>query len=135
MSQSNMPLLEALLTAGAASDWDAVTACVGPDFVIVEPDELPYGGEHHGPAGFRNMIELYQSTWVDPQFDMQVLGEIGSTLIMKGVLRAEAASTGRRVEASVAEFFTVRDGRIVASEVFYRDLASVLAAIGTEAHR
>jgi ketosteroid isomerase-like protein len=129
MGQRNMPLLEDLLAAGAARDWDAVTGCVSSDFVIIEPDLLPYGGKHYGPAGFRKMIEIFQNTWKDLEFEIQVMGEIADSLIMKGLLKAHSTKTGRYVEASVAEFFTVANGKLVSSEVFYANEALVVAAL------
>lgn len=132
MGRTNLGVLEKLLAAGGAGDWDTVTGCVSGDFTITEPDPLPYGGTHHGPAGFRQMIELYQQTWTDPQFAIQVMGEIGDTVVMKGVLSARSTATGRSVEAPVAEFFSVGGGLIVTSQVFYFDLAAVVAAVTVE---
>lgn len=127
-----MPLLERLLQAGAASDWDGVAGCVSDDFVIIEPDLLPYGGKHHGVAGFRNMIGIFQQTWVDPQFEILLMGEISDVVLMKGILRAHSTATGRYVEAPCAEFFTVRDAQLVSSEVFYANEALVVAALAPE---
>jgi ketosteroid isomerase-like protein len=135
MDNNNMPLLEKLLQAGAASDWDAVASCVSDDFVIIEPDLLPYGGRHYGAAGFRNMIEIFQRTWADPQFEILLMGQIADVLLMKGILRAHSTATGRYVEAPCAEFFTVRDAELVSSEVFYANEALVVSALTPDQSR
>jgi ketosteroid isomerase-like protein len=129
MDNPNVALLQRMMAAVGADDWEAVGDCLTDDFVIVEPPLLPYSGAHHGVAGFRHMVDSFRSTWADMDIDVNLVGALDDTVIFKVVLRATSTATGHRVEAAVAEFFTVRDGRIAASEVYYRDLAAVVALI------
>jgi ketosteroid isomerase-like protein len=128
----NVVLLQQMMAATGTNDWAAVESLLCDDFVIVEPPGLPYGGSHRGAAGFRHMVELFQQTWADLDIEVVMLAGVSDVVILKVRLKAVAAATGRRVDASVAEFFTIRDGRIAASEVFYADLAEVLAALSSQ---
>lgn len=132
MADDNVVLLQQMMAATGANDWAAVESLLCDDFVIVEPPGLPYGGAHHGAAGFRHMVEVFQEAWDDLHIEVVLLAGVGDVVILKVRLKAVAAATGRRVDASVAEFFTIRDGRIAASEVFYADLAAVLAALSPQ---
>ena len=131
MADDNVALLQQMMAAAGTTDWAAVESLLSDDFVIVEPPGLPYGGAHHGVAGFQHMVEVFQQTWDDLDIEVVMLAGVGDTVILKVMLHAVAAATGRHIDASVAEFFTIRDGRIAGSEVFYADLAEVLAALSS----
>lgn len=132
MADDNVAVLQQMMAAAGSNDWAAVDTLLCDDFVIVEPPGLPYGGAHHGVAGFRHMVEVFQQTWSDLDIDVVMLAGVGDVVILKVRMKAVAASTGRPVDASVAEFFTIRDGRIAASEVFYADVAAVIAALAPQ---
>lgn len=120
MADDNVVLLQQMMAATGANDWAAVESLLCDDFVIVEPPGLPYGGAHHGAAGFRHMVEVFQEAWDDLHIEIVLLAGVGDVVILKVRLKA------------VAEFFTIRDGRIAASEVFYADLAAVLVALSPQ---
>jgi ketosteroid isomerase-like protein len=96
------------------------------DLVVHEPQELPYGGEFHGPSG---LLELFtrEMAVVDAAPVTSEYHDAGDQVVFRARARFAAKDSGESVEVDVVEIHTVRDGRIVDLDVYYKDPAAVAA--------
>jgi hypothetical protein len=83
---------------------------LSPRFEIVEPESLPYGGVHHGVAGYvalmRRIDELFELAFEPDRLD--ALGDSTVALQMHVTFRARA--TGREVRLPVIQLLQVLRG-------------------------
>jgi uncharacterized protein len=99
------------------------------DFVVYEAGGLPYSGEYHGPDGF---FELYgkikQAMELTPGEAVQYL-MADDTVGIRGRLKFTSRASGKSVEMSLVEIYTVHQGLIVELDVYYKDPAAVAALL------
>ena len=84
-------------------DWDAVRQFMAEDFVIHEPETLPYGGEWRGTDALQRLYAEVMGFWDDPQVDWVDL--VGGDTHVVALLRLTVTVPGteKRVEHLVAE--------------------------------
>lgn len=106
----------------------------------VEVVLYPFGQTFHGHEGFRQFMSGFTTAFPDIKIavnnqvadDAQVASEFAAVGTHRGVLPTPAgdvAPTGRTVEFSVCEVWTIRDGK-VASLRNYQDAASIMRQLG-----
>ncbi len=97
--------------AFARGDIDAAVRDLAPDVDWVEPEEFPGGGHHRGPAAVAAYLRASHDGWAELHSE-PVAHRRGDQIVVVhhvwGVLR-----DGGRGEATVADVFTVEDGRVV----------------------
>ena len=99
------------------------------DFVVYEAGGVPYSGEYHGPDGF---FELYgkmkKAMELTPGKTVQYL-LADDAVAIRGRLTFTSRASGKSVEMSLVEIYTVRDGLIVELDVYYKDPSAVTALL------
>lgn len=111
--------------AGEIDDFPA-EQFLTPDFVLHEPESMPYGGAWHGPDGFRRFLEVMNATWSEMgPTDTPELVEHGDTVVVLATLRARPRATGKTVHPPVSQIVRVRDGRLSEARMFYWDTAAL----------
>lgn len=109
--------------------WDQLPAVLTEDFVIVEPDSLPYGGSHHGAAGYGALMKKIGALF-ELAFEPEGLHAVCDNMVMLRMnVTFVSRSTGRKVRLPVVELFTLRAGRIARGEVFLFDTAALLGTL------
>lgn len=108
---------------------DDARALLHEDFVVHEAGGMPFSGEYYGPQGF---FDLYAKMTADlvltPGSAIQyLLAE--DTVAMRFRLTLTARASGNSVEMNLVEVYTVRDGRIVDLDVYYKDPSAVAALL------
>src|SRR5215217_3081629 len=100
--------------AGFIMEGNLDEACkiLSDDFVAHEAPGLPYGGEYHGPDGFRELLGNLTAKQDMETLDI-ALYAAGNLIINHAQLRFTRRDNGESVDMWVAELFTVSDGRIV----------------------
>ncbi|MFC5006611.1 nuclear transport factor 2 family protein [Dactylosporangium cerinum] len=97
--------------AFARGDIDGAVRDLAPDVDWIEPDEFPGGGHHRGPAAVAAYLRDSYDGWAELHSE-PVAHRRGDQVVIVhhvwGVLR-----DGSRGEATVADVFTVEDGRVV----------------------
>ncbi len=121
-------VVNAMYAAANRGDMAGVTDAYAEDVVIEEAASLPFGGVYHGHDGFKAFIDAFTGSWEHfSNADLQVL-DAGDTVI--GLSRLQARSKrGVDVDVPLAEFFRVKDGRIVELKPFYFDGEAITRAI------
>ena len=129
MSQASVGVVQAMLDHAVNARWDQLHSVLAEDFVIIEPDSLPYGGSYHGVDGYSALMKKIGAHF-ELTFEPEGLHAVGDNMVMLRMnVTFAARSTGRRVRIPVVELFTMRAGRIARSEVFLFDTAALLATL------
>lgn len=100
----------------------------------------PFGQTFHGKAGFRDFMSGFTTAFPDIRITVtsqvadegQVASEFTAVATHTGVLSTPAGDvppTGRTVEFTVCEVWTIRDGKI-ASLRNYQDAGSIMRQLG-----
>src|SRR5205823_3276515 len=99
--------------------------CLHEDFVIHAPPELPYGGDHHGPAGFGELVAGLVAIAAPEQIGAPELRDAGDCVVLRAPSRFTSHATGESVDVTVVELYFLRDGQIIEMDVYYKDPAAV----------
>lgn len=117
---------ERAFTGGSMED---VFELLDPEVVIHEVDSVPYPGTFRGHEGFVQVGGGFQAAW-------EMVGPLRYTLIgdadedkVVSIVQVDVKSraTGRPFDLRMTEIYTVRDGRIVDIDMYYRDTAAMAA--------
>lgn len=119
-------VIKTMYASSQAGDIDSFLGYLDKDnLVVLEPSFLPYGGEHHGVAGFQSLlaeagkfIDVATITLESVVAD----GDIGVVFI-----RAKTADHGSEVR--ISERIVVRDGKVVEMRVYFHELGSMAKVI------
>jgi ketosteroid isomerase-like protein len=119
-------LAETMVAGMLEGDLEKLLSCLHPDVVVIEPSGLPYGGEHHGHAGFGQLLQ----TMVN-RLELNVTGisvyeaEGGFAARMDATFKSLA--TGREISTTVVEVDEVIDGLVTRIDAYYKDPELVAA--------
>ncbi len=118
-------IFQNLQDAFRRGDIPAILAYLAPDFVIVEAESLPYGGEYHGPAGFQQLLGQIYAAWerLDATVE-RVVGEgddVAAFIATSGRLRG----VEQEIAMPLIERWRFRDGKAVFCRPFYADTALI----------
>jgi hypothetical protein len=128
--ESNADVLRAFQEAVGSGAWDKAASLLADDVVFHEAPSLPYGGDYHGVAGYRELVERAVA-----------LGrfEYGSTphshttnegvVILESEFTVTGTKTGRSATTPFAEVYRFVDAKIADVFVFYFDGPAVTAAL------
>jgi ketosteroid isomerase-like protein len=121
--------LEAFFAAFKAQDVALMEALLAPDFVIYEAEGLPYGGAYKGFAGWMDLLGKIGATWTELTPTVRHLIGDGPHFAVLMELALTSRITGRRIDTSIFEQWTVESGRIKEVRPFYWDTKSVAALV------
>lgn len=125
-----MRVVQAWQSALNGGDLAGSLRWLADDLVVVVPQSLPHGGRWEGPDGFVAMITSFRSTWEFDgplSFDLRDAGDDEVLVCATGRVRSSA--TGRPATISTAELLTVRQAKIEKIDVYYADVAEIVAAV------
>jgi ketosteroid isomerase-like protein len=122
-------VVEQMLDHAAHGRWDALEDILDEQFTIIEPDSLPYGGSHHGLAGYVSLMQRIGELF-ELEFEPERLYALDdSGVLLRMQVTFTARHTRRSVRLRVVELLEVADGRVRRSEVFLADTAALLATL------
>ena len=127
-SESNCAVVERFYAAMAAGDIEGILAALDPQVVVRQAEVLPWGGRFEGHDGFLEFGAALLST-IESKVEIDALFEAGDHVVQRGRTRGTVRATGAPFDIAEVHVHTVRDGRIVASEM-YIDTPAMLAALG-----
>jgi uncharacterized protein len=106
---------------------DEALELVHPDMVLHEAESLPYGGEYHGPDGFRKLFDvvygLFEVTATVETHDA------GTFCCAIAHCTFTSRQTGRSTDLPIVENYYVENGLITRVDIYYKDTAAVLALL------
>jgi len=112
-----------------AKDFDLLRTFIAEDFVMVEPDALPYGGQWHGPEGFVDLVQTLRNSFGIDVVKAEINEAEGRLLVCEFTFGFTSLRSGERMEMAVVDLFRFNeDGKIARADIYYDD-ATKLAAI------
>lgn len=106
----------------ASADWAEAQAMLDDDFVIYEPESLPYGGEWRGKDAFQRLFSFVMDFWRDPHVEWNGLVGDGQHVVALLTLSVTVKTTGARIVMPLTEVTTVLpSGKIAAMRIHYFD--------------
>jgi ketosteroid isomerase-like protein len=128
----NVDVARRVFRAVEERDLQALLDCYDEDIEIREAESLPYGGVYHGHDG----AIAHAAGWFDAWGDLQTAedsrleptfleGEEGTVGV---VFRHRASDPEHRSRLDGAEVgvYSIRDGKVVRSQMFHADSAAVV---------
>jgi ketosteroid isomerase-like protein len=125
ITDSDVRLVLRAYLAYARGDIAAAVADLDPDVEWVEPDEFPDGGARHGPAAVTEYLTNSRARWADLVSEPTAYRHGEDVIVVHHV--CGHLHDGTAAEATVADVYTVRDGRVVRMHA-YANPAEVLPA-------
>ena len=102
-----------------------------PEVAFHATPSLPHGGDYVGHDSFVKMGEQFRELWNIPAgVDLEYVDAGGDRVITLASFNLESRHTGRSVAVRMVEVVTVRDGRIVDLDAYYRDTVPIIEAAG-----
>jgi ketosteroid isomerase-like protein len=130
MSQENVEVVKAALEAWNTGDMEAVRALLDPDAVLRPPEAWPEPGPYVGRDEVMREWEQVRETWradaVEPVSDF---AHAGDRVAVRVLWHTAGQGPEPRIELSIV--YTIRNGRILASDYFW-DHAEALKAAGLQ---
>jgi uncharacterized protein len=100
-----------------------------PDFEIVWPDSLPYGGTARGvqPSGqtWGQTWEPLQPTPAEKKMDARVVSASSEEVVVLWKQRG-LSPTGERFEGEVLGLYRLKEGKLARAQMFYFDTVPLL---------
>jgi ketosteroid isomerase-like protein len=106
---------------------DEAARCLHDEFVLQAPSELPYGGEYRGPGGFAAYLQGLLAVAVPERIGPPEVRDAGDCVLLRAESRFTSPTSGRSVDTVVAELYFVREGKIAALDIFYKDPGAIAA--------
>jgi ketosteroid isomerase-like protein len=125
----NLVLVQEMARRFQSGDMDGAYALFHPSFRIQQPDSLPHGGWHDGPAGMAAMAQEFARHWIRTVGPPSIFGG-GETVVQITTQSWTSKETGRSATVDVVELFSFADGAIAEIRVFQQDTAALLATLG-----
>jgi ketosteroid isomerase-like protein len=121
---ADVELVLAAYSAFARGDIAAATAHLAPDVIWIEPDEFPNGGRHVGPEAVAAYLRASRKMWAALESRPEARRQ-GRRIVVRHHVSGRMID-GTPHENTVADVFTIRDGRVV-EMVAYADPDAVPA--------
>jgi ketosteroid isomerase-like protein len=109
--------------------FDDARSLLHDEFVTYEAGGVPYSGEYRGPQAFFELLAKMNEGLefvLGPQPQYLLAGD---TVGVRSRVRFTARASGKNVDMSLVEIYTVRDGLIVELDVYYKDPSAVAALL------
>ncbi|AUX42405.1 uncharacterized protein SOCE26_038360 [Sorangium cellulosum] len=129
MKLTNQQVIQSIYDTGKTDDFETILSFMDPDLVIQEAESLPYGGTYHGPEGFHRLIaRVFESV---RSLHVEVEGMLADGDQVIAMLRVKLGLKGsdREFETKVAEYWRLRDGKVIELRPFYWDTAALVSAL------
>jgi ketosteroid isomerase-like protein len=123
---SDVALVLRAYEAFARGDIEQAVESLHPDVEWVEPDEFPGGGLHRGPAAVADYLRGSRAMWAELVSE-PTAHRRGDKIVVVHRVHGRLVD-GNPHDATVADVFTVVDGRVVGMTA-YADPAEALAAL------
>jgi uncharacterized protein len=109
--------------------FDDARSLLHDNIVVYEAGGVPYSGEYRGPQSFFELFsKMNEDLELTPDPAVQYL-LADDTVAMRYRLTFTARASGRSVQMSLVEIYTVQDGLIVELDVYYKDPSAVAALL------
>ncbi|WP_448581386.1 nuclear transport factor 2 family protein [Thermaurantiacus sp.] len=122
-------LLAEIYRLAGARDWAAVEARCHPEFTIVEPASLPYGGEWKSRDALQRVAAAMYGSWASAKVEIHEVtgGKDWGVVVLS--LTMTSKRTGRSLTQTICEAGRFEDGLLKELRIHYFDTAEVAAEV------
>jgi ketosteroid isomerase-like protein len=124
--EQSLAVLHSLYEAIERGDVPGAMAFVDPDVVITFPDSMPMGGEWRGHDGLFQLIGKIRALWDERKSVVETSVAEGDTIavfiMVTGIIK------GTPLKMPLAEYWRVRDGKLIEGRAYFFDTAQIVAA-------
>jgi uncharacterized protein len=125
MTSNPQSTVKSFMTAIVEGRFQDARGLLHDDFVVHEAGGVPYSGEYRGAHGFFELFgKMNEHMELSPDPVIQYL-VADDSIAIRYRLKFTARASGKDVEMSVVEIYTVRGGLIVELDVYYKDPSAV----------
>jgi hypothetical protein len=135
MSDLNQQQVLKFLDAFYSGDAATATACCDEelDSITYAPIELfPHLGHKHGNAWVAEAIKTQQKRYSDRKYEIKFIAVDGDKIATMQFISLRKRNDDRVVHLEAAEFFTLRDGRILLHRSFFDSFDFVQQLLGRD---
>ncbi len=118
--------MRALLAGQAPKGIEELWA---PGSTVTLPGSLPYGGTYPTTA-MADYAAAVAAHWEIADLELPELHADGDRVFARARWRVTARATGRRVDQTLIEEYTLQDGRITGAVLYFFDVAELVTALG-----
>jgi ketosteroid isomerase-like protein len=127
--RSNMELAKAGYEAFQRSDVQTVLDLTDPEVEIYLPPTLPNSGTFHGHEGYMTWLGRWLEAWDDFHIEVRGMEAVGERHVVTAIHQSGIGrGSGIPVEMDVAYMLDIRDGKVIALQMYLsRDEATSVA--------
>ena len=126
--------LRAAYAAFNRGDIDAAVKPFDPQIEWSEPVEFPGGGAYHGRDEVKSYLAQSRAPWAEGSSEPEQLIPSGNRIVVFVHARFRPKGSNEWKDVSVADVYTIRDGKIVEMRAF-ADRQEALRWVGAEQSR
>jgi ketosteroid isomerase-like protein len=130
VSQENVEVMRRVIEAWNRNEEESVMPLFDPDVIVDATRRLVNPKTYAGIEGVRAMLADRDEVWEEFRFEPDEFLDAGDRVLVIGRWVGQGRGSGVEVVQPIAHIFTLRDGRIVRSELGYSDRGTALKAAG-----
>jgi ketosteroid isomerase-like protein len=117
--RSNMELAKAGYEAFQRSDVQTVLDLTDPEVEIYLPPTLPNSGTFHGHEGYMTWLGRWLEAWDDFHIEVRGMEAVGERHVVTAIHQSGIGrGSGIPVEMDVAYMLDIRDGKVIALQMY-----------------
>jgi ketosteroid isomerase-like protein len=132
MSRENVEVVRRMYDAYARGDYELTLSYHDPEIEFSQPAQEPGAGTYHGHQGIIRAMTKWVGAWDDYRVEVEELVDSGDHVLAKTRHHGRGKSSGVEVERQIFQLYTLRNGRIVRTRMYY-DEAEARKAAGMRA--
>jgi len=112
--QQNVEKIKAMYAAFARGDVATILGALTEDveWTLEGPAIIPFAGARRGPGDVAGFFQALATTQANQKLTIDTYVAQGDVVATMGRYAATVTATGRSFDASIAHFFTFRDGKV-----------------------
>jgi uncharacterized protein len=129
MSEENVEVVREVFDAFTRGDTEGVLRLCDEDIVITQPQELPgVPPQQRGHSGMLKAFSIWPEQWDDYRIEILRIADPGDYVVVTTQQGGRGKQSGVEVEMEVTFVFTVRNGKLVEFQIFFREDQALEAA-------
>jgi ketosteroid isomerase-like protein len=125
---SDVEVVQAIYTAMAARDLEALVELIDPSIEVTQDERLPWGGHFTGHDGFGDFAGKLTGT-ITSVVTTDAMFEADGDVVQVGHTRGTVNATGVEFDITEVHRWTIRDGKAVRAHMSI-DTPAMLAVLG-----
>jgi uncharacterized protein len=128
-ADTSVATVRRFMNAVGTGQLDEARGLLSEDAVIDEAGGMPFSGVYRGPQGFVDLLTRMSTLLelVPEPFNERALTD--DTVVCRYRAMFTSRQSGKTAAMGLVEVFTVKDGRIVEIDVYYKDPSAIASLL------